>query len=284
MDTGPAFPKAGQPLACPTIIPGLTGISETMLWSLHNRACEARRPDGILRDPDAIRIHDLIDYDFEHHFGKPGGSLAARAAQIDIAVRRWLLRHPDGAVVSLGEGLETQSTRVDNGRVRWLSVDLPPAIALRERFIIPTQRFRHLPVSALSPEWMDIADPAAGLCIIAQGLLMYLPAPLVAGLFFSIAETFPGATMIFDTIPRWFSRLTMHGLNQTRHYRLPPMPWGIDRDEISPTLKTWHPNLSDVALLDYRAPRGAHRFATGMIDNLPVLRHEVPSLVKIRIG
>jgi hypothetical protein len=76
----------------------------------------------------------------------------------------------------------------------------------------------------------------------------------------------------------------MHGLNQTRHYRLPPMPWGIDRDEISPTLKTWHPNLSDVALLDYRAPRGAHRFATGMIDNLPVLRHEVPSLVKIRIG
>jgi O-methyltransferase involved in polyketide biosynthesis len=32
--------------------------------------------------------------------------------------------------VSLGEGLETQGRRVDNGRLRWLSVDLPDAIRL----------------------------------------------------------------------------------------------------------------------------------------------------------
>ncbi len=284
MDIGAAPPRASCPDAGPTIVPGLTGVSETMLWSLHNRACEARRPDGILRDPEAIRIHDSIDYEYEHHFGKPGGSLAARAAQIDVAVRRWLLRHPDGAVVSLGEGLETQNTRVDNGRMSWLSVDLPHAIALRERFIRPTSRFKHLAVSALSPVWMDEVDPSAGLCIIAQGLLMYLPPTLVAGLFFAIAETFPGATMIFDTVPRWFSRLTLDGLQQTPHYRLPPMPWGIDRDEIAATLQTWHPNLPPPEFLDYRAPRGPHRFAAGVVKNLPVLRHEVPCLAKLHIA
>ena len=35
--------------------------------------------------------------------------------------------HPAGTVVALGEGLETQFWRPDNGRVRWLSVDLPAA-------------------------------------------------------------------------------------------------------------------------------------------------------------
>jgi hypothetical protein len=127
------------------IAPELTGVSETMLWSLHNRASEARRFDGVLIDPDSVRIHEAIDYDFTRRFGDPLGFLAARAAEIDRVLRSWLERHPDGCVVSLGEGLETQSRRVDNGRMTWLSVDLPDAIRLRERFLAPTHRFRPSP-------------------------------------------------------------------------------------------------------------------------------------------
>jgi O-methyltransferase involved in polyketide biosynthesis len=269
--------------ARPAVVPGLSGVSETMLWSLHNRACEARRHDRVLTDPATIVIHDAITYDFQHHFGIPGGTLAARAAQIDVALRQWLLRHPDGLVVSLGEGLETQSARVDNGRMRWLSVDLPDAISLRERFISPNGRFSHLPASALSPGWIDQADAAAGICIIAQGLLMYLQPRLVAQLFRAIAAKFPGSTMIFDTVPRFFSRLTLAGLQQTPHYRLPPMPWGIDHDEIEPTLRRWHPGLSRVSFLDYRAPRGLHRRVADVVSILPVLRHEVPCLVEVEV-
>ena len=62
------------------IVPGLSGVSETMLWSLHNRASEARRPDGVIIDPDSVRIQLSIDYDFARHFGDPVGTLAARAA------------------------------------------------------------------------------------------------------------------------------------------------------------------------------------------------------------
>jgi hypothetical protein len=32
------------------IPPGLTGVSETMLWALHNRSKQASRPDGVLAD------------------------------------------------------------------------------------------------------------------------------------------------------------------------------------------------------------------------------------------
>jgi O-methyltransferase involved in polyketide biosynthesis len=266
------------------IAPALGGVSETMLWALHNRASEAKRPDGVLADPESVRIHDLVDYDFTRHFGHPQGSLAARAAEIDRVLRSWLERHPDGCVASLGEGLETQARRVDNGRMQWLSVDLPDAIRLRERFFAPTGRFRHIAASALDPVWMDAVDPSSGVFIVAQGLLMYLEPTTVRELVVGIADRFPGAEIVFDTVPRWFSGLTLLGLNQTAEYRLPAMPWGIDRDEVEPTLRRWHPNVADVAFLDYRAPRGLPRLLAEMTKHIPFVRHGVPRLVHVTIA
>jgi len=265
------------------IVPGLTGVPETMLWALHNRASEAQRPDAILADPLSVRIHAAIDYDFTRHFGPAMGFLAARAAEIDRALRRWIAHHPDGCVVSLGEGLETQLRRVDNGRIRWLSVDLPEAIRLREHFLSPTDRCRHLAVSALDPAWMDAFDPSFGVFIVAQGLLMYLQPPQVRQLLNGIAERLPGAEMVFDSVPRWFSRLTLLGMQQTPHFRLPPMPWGINRDELEPTLRDWHERLAVVAFLNYHVPRGLPRLLAQVIRHLPVVRHEVPSLVHIAV-
>jgi NAD(P)-dependent dehydrogenase (short-subunit alcohol dehydrogenase family) len=50
--------KEGNPNASAysASMPDLAGISETMLWSLHNRASETRRPDGVLVDPESVRI------------------------------------------------------------------------------------------------------------------------------------------------------------------------------------------------------------------------------------
>ena len=274
--------REGEPAR--QIAPDLADVSETMLWALHNRASEAARSDGVLVDPDSVRIHNAIDYNFARHFGDPVGSLAVRAAEIDRALRRWLERHPDGFVVSLGEGLETQVRRVDNGRVRWLSVDLPDAIRLRERFLAPTDRFRHAAVSALDPAWMEAVDPSSGVFIVAQGLLMYLEPESVRQLFSGIADRFPGAEMVFDAVPRWFSRLTLLGLKQTPHYRVPPMPWGINRDELELTLRRWHPRLAGVVFLDYSAPRGLPLLLGHMIRHIPVIRHEVPTLVHVTIA
>jgi len=265
------------------IPPCLAGVPETMLWALHNRASEASRRDGILTDPDCLRIHQSIDYDFGRQFGTPAGSLASRAAAMDRTLARWIARHPDGIVVSLGEGLETQARRVDNGRVRWLSVDLPDAIRLRERFLPPTDRFRHAAVSALDPAWMDAVDPSRGVFIVAQGLLMYLEPDMVRTLLRTIAGRFPAAEMVFDVVPEWFSQLTLLGLNQTPHYRLPPMPWGINRDKIEPTLRHWLPRLAGVTFLDYRLPRGLPQAAARMIHHMSFIRHEVPSLVHVTL-
>ena len=268
----------------PKVAPELQDVSETMLWSLYNRSSEAQRSDAVLIDPDSVRISEALDYDFEEHFGRPAGSLAVRAREIDRALRRWLEENPGGFVVSLGEGLETQIQRVDNGRMRWLSVDLPEAIRVREQFIRPTSRFRHFAASALDLRWMDAVDPSSGVFIVAQGLLMYLEPAAVQQLFCGIADRFPGAEMVFDAIPRWFSRMTMLGHNQTPHYRLPAMPWGIDRNEIESTLSNWLPGLGCLAFLDYRVPRGLPLAVARIVELSPILRHEIPSLVQIALS
>ncbi|WP_200348746.1 class I SAM-dependent methyltransferase [Halochromatium glycolicum] len=77
--------------------------------------------------------------------------------------------HPGGTVVELGCGLETQFQRIDDGRVHWLCVDVPQAIAVRERFLPPSERCRHLAMSALDPAWTDHLPASAPLFVTAQG-------------------------------------------------------------------------------------------------------------------
>jgi O-methyltransferase involved in polyketide biosynthesis len=263
--------------------PELAGIPETMLWTLHARACEAKRSNGILRDPEAARIFDSIDYDFEKSFGQPNILFVVRAALIDSVLRVWLRRHPNGLVVSLGEGLETQVQRVDNGQVHWLSVDLPEAIRTRELFLTPTERFRHLSANALDPEWMEGLDQTSGLFIVAQGLFMYLEPTAVEHLFMSIARRFPGAEMVFDIVPRYISALTMAGHQQTPYYTFPPMPWGLDRNEVEPTLRCWHPNLRKIRFLPYRNPSRRLALVENILDRVVWRRNRLHSLVHVSI-
>ncbi|NVJ06276.1 class I SAM-dependent methyltransferase [Myxococcus sp. AM001] len=265
-------------------VPNLTGIPETMLWTLHCRAGEAKRPDGVLKDAEALRIHGAIDYDFEKSFGRAEPSLAIRAVEMDRVLRAWLATHPEGFVVSLGEGLETQAQRLDNGQLRWLSVDLPEAMAIRERFLTPNERLMHLPVSALDRAWMDRVDASKGVFIVAQGLFMYFEEDDVRRLVADLAERFPGAELLFDTVPRWFSRRTLKGLHRTLAYRLPPMPWGINRDELEVTLRRWTPRIRQVELKPYFFPRGLLRLIYNPLNELPWARERVPTVVHVRFA
>lgn len=62
---------------------GLGGVPETLLWTLHNRTHEAMRPDAMLRDSEAVRLYQAIDYDCTRSFGKPDGSHALRSRMFD---------------------------------------------------------------------------------------------------------------------------------------------------------------------------------------------------------
>lgn len=234
----------------------LGGVPETLLWTTYQRSIEARRPDAVLDDPKAIEVVDRIDYPFEERFGRTGFGQwqALRARCFDDQVRRFLAHRPDGTVVALGEGLETQFWRVDNGRVRWLSVDLGETIDLRDRLLPSSPRGRTLACSALDETWMDEVDPARGLLITAQGLLMYLEPAQVHGLITSCARRLPASDLIFDAVPQWLSALSKRGaLKSSRGYQPPPWLWGIDAEE-ERRIAALHPNITELRGL--RFPRG----------------------------
>jgi O-methyltransferase involved in polyketide biosynthesis len=212
----------------------LEGIPETTLWTLYMRASEARRTDTVLPDPEAVELLQAIDFPFEERFGSARLAQwqALRARTFDDEVRRFLAAHPGGAVVALGEGLETQFWRVDNGRASWLTVDLPEILAIRADLLPPEERVRPLACSALDDAWMDEVDAAHGLLITAQGLLMYFEPEQVHGLIGRIRRRFPEAELVFDAIPRWLAERSQKGrLRGPTGYEPPPWLWGIDKRE-----------------------------------------------------
>lgn len=273
---------AGTDFARRVSVSQLSGVPETLVWALYNRAAEARRPDAFLNDPLAVQIADNIDYDYVRSFGRPDPGFAIRAVRFDQVLKNWLREHPGGQVIALGEGLETQFHRVDDGRVHWLSVDLPEAITVRSQFVPDTDRHRNLACSALDFRWMEKVIPGREVFFTAAGLLMYLQPDDVRRLITSIAERFVAAEMIFDVIPHWFVRLTTRGVKETPHYTIPPMPWGLNRNELQ-TIKQWHPNIAEIRELTYAGGRGFfYRVLLPAYLCLPWVRNKWFSLVHMR--
>jgi hypothetical protein len=196
----------------------LTGVPETALWTLYHRAVAARQ--GVLDDPKAIELVAAIDSPFKERFG--GGETATwqglRVRAFDSEIRKVLRAKPDATVVALGEGLETQRWRVDNGRMRWITVDLPESIELRSRYL----GGETIAASALDVDAWSHTRPDL---ITAQGLLMYLSRDEVHRLF----RTMPPAAVVFDVVAPWLAK---------RHprrdgYDPPPWTWSADRRELA---------------------------------------------------
>ncbi|WP_380283245.1 class I SAM-dependent methyltransferase [Kitasatospora purpeofusca] len=242
--------------------PELAAVPETALWTLWQRAVEARRPDAVLHDPKAVDLVERIDYPFAERFGTSGFQSqlqALRVACFDREVADFLAREPRGTVVCLGEGLETQYWRVDNGRARWLTVDLPEMIALRERLLPPGPRQRYLAADATDLVWADEVDRDRAVLVTAQGLCMYLPPARVKALIAGCADRFPGGSMVVDAVPRWFARFTASGKMRTAAYQVPAMRWAMDAGERD-KLRTASPAVTavrDVRPTDGRGLLGA---------------------------
>ncbi|HWN27689.1 MAG TPA: class I SAM-dependent methyltransferase, partial [Actinomycetospora sp.] len=195
--------------------PDLTGVPETTLWTLHNRATEARRPGSDLHDPWAVAALDALSYPYTERFGAPSQVHALRARCFDAALRAFLDAHPAARVVALGEGLQTTYWRLGEPDVDWYSVDLPEVLDLRERLLPAADRVHPLALSALDRAWMDavVTDPPTATIVTAEGLLMYCTREQALELMVDLAARFPGGQLLFDTIPPWFSRRTLRGLD-----------------------------------------------------------------------
>lgn len=214
----------------------LTGVSETALLTLNGRAHQAGLPEAILHDPMAIQLRDSFDVDFDR-FGRKGQEMALRSLAVDGCTIEYLRTHPKATVVALAEGFQTSFWRLDaavpDPQFRWVSVDLPPVIALRERLLPASPRITNLGQSALDYSWMDRIDSGDGVFITAEGLLMYLLPEQAMELITACAKRFPGGRMFFDLPPTIIKKVAPKGIRASRNYRVPPMPFSLSINELS---------------------------------------------------
>jgi O-methyltransferase involved in polyketide biosynthesis len=267
----------------------LTGVSETALLTLQVRASEARRPDGIIDDPQAVKLVDAI----EHDFGKFGPArrqdMALRALAFDDQARRYLAEHPRATVVALAEGFQTSFWRLDDGRVghdfRWLTVDLPPVIELRRALLPTSPRITDRAQSALDFSWMDGVDVDEGVFVTAEGLLMYLQPQESMAIITECARRFPGGAMMFDLPAQWFAALArVGGMRTSLRYRVPPMPFSLSPKQLA-TLADTVPGVR--AVHDLPFPRGRGRLvnaAAWSVRHLPLLDPIRPMFALLEFG
>ena len=262
----------------------LSGVPETMLWPLWNRAMETRRSGRMIADPMAVDLVERIDYDFAGHFGKPTVFHPIRALVCDDLIRRYLARVSEPTVIALGEGLDAQLWRIDDDRVRWVSVDLPEAIRVRETLLPPHPRAAKVVRSALDPAWMDAVPADARPFITAAGLLMYFAEKDVRLLLTRISERFRGAEVFFDTIAPFFSRRTANGMKVTKLYTAPPMPWGISFDDLPDFLRSI-PRLEQISVQTYADPCPKRTRLYKLLSYIPPVRRALAGcLVHARVS
>lgn len=267
--------------------PGLTDVPETMLWTLHNRASEAAREDGCIRDEKCLEIYHSLHYDYEKHFGRADSSHGVRSQLFDEHIQEFVDRHPDAVIINLGEGLETQRYRVNDGPgVLWVTIDLPDAIAIRERFIQPDERHLHIARNALDTSWFDEIPQDRPCFIAAQGLFMYFSEEDMWRLVKAMAKRFPGAILMFDYLNKILSKRTLSpkGWMKTKAYRTPKMPWGVDRRELEPTFSRWlgqHVNVHNVTFL---FPRGLERRIIPFMERrVPGIANKMPGICWLQL-
>ena len=146
----------------------LTGVSETALMTLNGRA-HPGPPDAIIDDPMAIRLRDAFTTTYGVDYSKFGrrGRRWRFAFTGGRRVHHRIPAHPSEAtIVALAEGFQTSFWRLDkavpDARFRWVSVDLPPVIELREQLLPASDRITNIGQSALDYSWMDRIDTSEG--------------------------------------------------------------------------------------------------------------------------
>ncbi|MCB0189227.1 MAG: class I SAM-dependent methyltransferase [Caldilineaceae bacterium] len=177
-------------------------VQKTLLLPLWGRAVETKKRRPLLVDATAARIVEQLPLDFAPIAAKmdPLSQLAwvKRSVIGDQVITRFLARHPAGAIVNIGCGLDTTFDRVDNGQVRWYDLDLPDVIALRRRFIPETARRTLIAASFLDEGWLHTIDVTDNVLFLAAGVFYYFQAEVVKAFVLRLLAAYPGGELLFD--------------------------------------------------------------------------------------
>ncbi len=202
----------------------LQGATATLLLTLAARARAGGMADmPAFDDPQARRIAaalplDLSDYAADAAFVR---GVVVRALLFDRYAAEFLAAHPTGLCIALGAGLCTRRSRLAAvagaaaAGARWLNVDLPDAISLREQYIPRAEEEDNLACSLLDAAWLDTAGLPGDrpVLVMLEGVCPYLPQAPLEAVLRRLAERFarggPPCFVVLDHVHPALARLPM---------------------------------------------------------------------------
>lgn len=205
-------------------------LSSTMLIPLWAKAVEQGRAQPLLRDGEAVRMLDRIDYDFSKFVKAKASQVGCcgRAKLLDDMTRRFIAEHPDAVVVHIGAGLDARYERLGRPDIAaWYDLDLPEVIEVR-RMLLPESGNHYLGVSLFDEAWMEtVAAHGKPVLLVIEGVLMYFEEEQVQDFFRKAARRLPNAQIVLDTIPKAFIGQTKRHDALGRMEKPPEFRWAI---------------------------------------------------------
>ena len=181
-------------------------VERTLCIPLWCRALAVKKMPRILPDYDAIRnlkkMGETTPPTIFYHM--ECACLAGAIRQYDFSkeIEWYLEKHKEAVVVEMGSGLSCLRRQMKNNDNTWINLDLPDVIACRQEYIMPGINEQNIACDLTNYEWFDHIpyDPHKGGIFYAAGVLHYFSKQDVKNLVTTMADRFPGAVFVFDTI------------------------------------------------------------------------------------
>jgi len=219
----------------------LSQVSRTGLLLLICRAVLSEQNPSEFNDPMAVLCLDgLLSQASEEdrrwllHHKRLYKGLQARDAKagvrrcqaFDRIADRFIADHPGCTLVNLACGLDTRFWRLENKECRYIDLDLPEVIRLKQALLQDQLRYELIAASVLDTAWIDTVtvNGNTDFLLIAEGLFMWLPPREAARLIGEIAARFERSQLILDVVHERYTRGIWKELMRL-HSRL---DWGLD--------------------------------------------------------
>lgn len=212
----------------------LSGSTRTLFLTLRARAEEHNRPDRLFDDQWSAdwQPHAPQYDDYDAWYNPTFQTMCAvRTRLIDDVVTDFLANRDSALVIDLGAGFSTRYYRVGQASTRWIELDLQEVVTIRRKIDIEVTEHWFIGADVSTGKWLDkLPDfEPENILLIAEGLLMFMPAESVAKTFQLLTEHFSGATFVFDVVNKGYLEQT----EETYKRIHAPLRWSVHERELS---------------------------------------------------
>ena len=193
-------------------------VSETALITLRSRAIESQKVNPLLNDPVGEelfqKVTEVLSGDLRKQIMERKLSplltshLAIRARKFDTLCRVFLEEHPDGLIVSLGAGFDTRFWRLGGKDLKYMELDLPAVIQIKQQLLGEQITYRLMEDSVLDEKWIQTVSEMQTdhVLFLAEGLFMYLPKEQVVSTLARIANSFNSSKLVMEVVAEKYTR------------------------------------------------------------------------------